>query len=62
MIVLPACMHVYHVCAWYLQRPEEGVRSPGTEVIDSCKPPCGCWELSLGVVRGLNCRARSPDL
>jgi hypothetical protein len=27
-------------------RPKEGLRSPGTEVTDSCEPPCGCWELN----------------
>lgn len=27
-----------------LWRPEEGVRSCGTGVTDSCEPPCGCWE------------------
>jgi hypothetical protein len=26
----------------------EGVEFPGPEVIDSCKLPCGCWELNLG--------------
>jgi hypothetical protein len=25
-----------------------GVGSPGTEVTDSCEPPCGYWELNLG--------------
>ena len=29
-------------------RPEEGVRIPGTGVIDSCEPPCGCWDLNTG--------------
>ena len=26
----------------------EGIRSPGTGVTDSCKLPCGCWELNPG--------------
>ena len=26
----------------------EGVGSPGTRVTDSCKLPCGCWELNTG--------------
>ena len=30
------------------QRPAEGVRSPGTEVTDSCKLPRGCWDLNPG--------------
>lgn len=28
--------------------PEEGVKSPGTEVSDSCELPCVCWELNPG--------------
>jgi hypothetical protein len=35
---------VYHVHAWCPWRPQEGVRSPGTGVANSC----GCWELSSG--------------
>lgn len=27
---LPACINVYHVCAWCLQRPEEVVEPLGT--------------------------------
>ena len=34
----------------YLQRPEEGDRSPGTRVMDSCEIPCGCWELNPGLL------------
>jgi hypothetical protein len=26
----------------------EGIRSPGTRVIDNCELPCGCWKLTLG--------------
>jgi hypothetical protein len=26
----------------------EGVRTPGTEIIDSCVLPCVCWKLNLG--------------
>jgi hypothetical protein len=33
--VLPACMSVW------------SVGSPGAEVVDSCDPPCECWELNL---------------
>ena len=29
--VLPACMYVHHMHAWYLQRSEEVLKSPGTE-------------------------------
>ena len=41
VVVLLAGMSVYHVCAWCLWRPEEGV---GTKVTDSCKQACGCGE------------------
>ena len=34
MSVLPACMSVYYMCAWYQWRPEEGIRSIGTGVTD----------------------------
>lgn len=37
------CVVVLHQCIMYmqfLQRPEEGVRSPVTGVIDAFKPPC----------------------
>lgn len=30
--------------ARYLQRQEKDVRSPETEVKDSCEGPCGCWK------------------
>jgi hypothetical protein len=26
----------------------EGVRSPGTGIVDSCELSCGCWELNPG--------------
>lgn len=42
--VFPLFKSVYHLCAWCLQRPEEGFRPPGTAVTDIYKPPCGCWE------------------
>ncbi|CAO2634374.1 E3 ubiquitin-protein ligase NEDD4, partial [Lemmus lemmus] len=31
-----------------LDKTEEGVGSPGSEVTDGCEPPCGCWELNPG--------------
>ena len=31
----------------YPQRADEGIRSPGTRVID-CKPPCGFWDSNPG--------------
>ena len=36
MSVLLECMSVYHECAWYPRRSEEGIRSSGTGVTDSC--------------------------
>lgn len=38
------CMTVYHVCAWYLWRPEEGTGYPETEITDGCELPHGGWE------------------
>lgn len=35
------CMTVYHVRAWYLWSPEEGVAYPGTGVTDDCELPHG---------------------
>ena len=46
MSILPACMCMHHVHAWCLQRPGQGVRSPGTGVMEGCKKQCGCWELN----------------
>lgn len=31
------------MCAWRLQTPEEGSRSPGT-ITDCCEPACECWD------------------
>ena len=36
MDVLPACLSVYHLCAWCPQRPEEDIGSLGFEVV-SCR-------------------------
>lgn len=47
MWFLSACMSVYHMHVWCLQRPEEGVE-PGTgAVTDGCEPSLGCWGLNL---------------
>ena len=43
---LPACVFVQRMYAWYSWRPEEGIRSPETEVIDGCETAYGCWELN----------------
>lgn len=37
---------VLHVCLY------EGVRSPGTTVIDICELPCGFWKLNQGPPEG----------
>jgi hypothetical protein len=44
--VLAACVSVYYIRAWCLWRPEEGIGSRGTGVTESCKLPCGGWELN----------------
>ena len=36
--------------AWCLQKPERGVGSPGTGVIDGCELSHGCWELNPGLL------------
>lgn len=39
-----ACMYMYHIPAWWPQRPEEGVRVPGTEVTGGVRAAwCTCW-------------------
>ena len=42
------CVNISMLCmhAWCLQRPEEGVGSPGTVVTDDCEPLCWYWELN----------------
>lgn len=61
MNVLPPHFSVYYVYPWRL---EAGVRAPGDEVTDVCKPSCGSWESNLGpserTVSAVNCRAISP--
>lgn len=46
------------------QKPEEGVRFPGTGSIDGCELPHGCWEPSVGKsstrTNVLNCWALFP--
>lgn len=38
MDVLPASLSLCHTCLM----PLESVRSPESEVVDNCVPPCGC--------------------
>lgn len=53
MSVLPACRYVYYTCAWFRQRPEEVVESPGTEATDHSE----LWV--LGLEAGPSARAAS---
>lgn len=46
MRVLLACIHVLYMAPHYLQRPEEGIESFGTEIMNDCVPLCGCCELN----------------
>lgn len=52
MTVLPACISVYHMHAWCPQRSEEGIRSPGTEVMDGCGPPYRYGEINPDPLQG----------
>lgn len=40
-------LSVCHIRAPYLQRPEEGMRSPGARVRDGCERSCGLWTPKL---------------
>lgn len=40
--VLAARLYMCHVCAWYLQRSEVGIRYSGTGYC--CEPPCRGWQ------------------
>lgn len=48
MCLLPGCKCVHHVCAWYPQRSEKGIRSPASGTVDDCEPPRGFWKPKLG--------------
>lgn len=49
--VFLACMRITR-CAPCLTRSKEEITSLGTEVADSCEPPCGCWEAKPGPLEG----------
>lgn len=38
-VCVTPCMYVYHVNAWFQERPEEGVRPLGTGGTGICEPP-----------------------
>lgn len=40
MFCLPVCK--YTTCVQWPQRPEEGIKSPRTRVMDGCRSLCGC--------------------
>ena len=48
---LAAWVSLCHVCAWCPQSSEEGMGCSEAEVTDGCEPPCGCWELNLGLLQ-----------
>lgn len=39
--VLPSCVHVCHVYAWWPWRSKEGIGSPEIGLKDGCQPTCG---------------------
>lgn len=45
---LPMHMFVHHVCAWYLRKPEDDIRSPGIGVTDSLWAVIWCQDSNLG--------------
>lgn len=42
MDVLPTCMALHYIHAWYLRRPEEGITYTETGVSDGYEPSNGC--------------------
>lgn len=41
------------ICDMFMQLPAEDVGFPEIEGTDSCEPPCGYWEWSIGLLQGL---------
>lgn len=60
MSVLPSYLHTDCVCALCPLNLEEGPGSPGTGVINSYNPTCGCWEPSPDSLHALTCWVISP--
>jgi hypothetical protein len=48
------CTCVPCVC-WCPQRSGEGIRFPGTGVMDGCGLPCRCWDSNLGPLQEQHC-------
>lgn len=44
------CMYIYHIGVWGLQRSEEGIEFPGTEVtgLQMVESQHGWWKYNLG--------------
>ena len=42
------CIYFFKLWVWEfcLDKTEDGGGSPGSDVTDTCEPPCGCWELN----------------
>lgn len=49
MVVLQACMSVYHLHSWCQQKPWRELDSPSAEVPDGCDTLCGCY-IQTGVL------------
>ena len=47
---LPTWISVHCVHVWCPQRPKKVLTPPGTGVRNGCEPPCGCWDLNLGLL------------
>lgn len=52
------CLHVRHMHAWYMRRPE-AIRSPGTRVTSGCGLPSG-FQVPCRSSKGSNHRAIAP--
>lgn len=51
MNILPSCIYVYHVYAWYLRRPEEEVRPLENGFAYGCELLCSFWQLNPGLLQ-----------
>ena len=51
MRILSACMYVHYVCSEVTRR----VGFPGTEVTDSCEPPCVASNLAQVLCKSNKC-------
>ena len=59
------CMSVLpdvYLCLVPVGAQKQGLRFPGTEVMDGCDPLCGCWELNLDLLKGQVLLNAEPSL